>query len=181
MFALPSRTRQPKLYRAVQLLYHVGWASTPSTWQLTRDGLIIGRLNVRRGGLAYVLRERVPRDGYNWPAKDVIERARREGISERTLQEARKMCLAPDRRVGFGPGSRVMWCPPQREFVRWVPWKPIAKYLREERRAGRPSVPPWSHPGVQTSVTAHPSSATEGSLCASPATTLGKGAAGRGS
>lgn len=120
VFPLPSRTRQPKLYRAVRLLYHFGWDSTPWAWTLTP-----GRP-----------------EGWSWWATYLVEVAAHRGISKRTLHAAKDLCLVDDRRHGFGPGSRVAWMPPRREFVAWVPWAQVKKYLDEEKRAGRPAIFP---------------------------------------
>jgi hypothetical protein len=126
VFELPSKTRQPKLYQAVCLLYRLGWDSTPAIWS----------------------EERFEREseGQAWPARTVIEFARRQGISRRTLASAKKLCLVEDRRLGWGRGSEVVWLPPVRIFVQWVPadeyLKRLASALEPAERARRRKLTP---------------------------------------
>lgn len=110
---LPSRTRQPKRYAAVCLLYELGWESTPALW--TVEG----------------------RHGWTIPANVIVKIAAERDISERTLDEAKRICLVESRRLGFGRGSRVAWLPPRRQFIRWVRARPELERLRQSAR--RPS------------------------------------------
>jgi hypothetical protein len=119
VFPLPSKTAQPKLYRAVFLLYRLGWASTPAIWK-----------DDEMRGEAMML------------AAAVIAHARQLGISRRTMATAKALCQVEDRRVGFGPGSRIWWLAPRREFVRWVPGKRYLarlEYDSKRRQAARRS------------------------------------------
>lgn len=96
---LPSRTAAPKLYRACLFLYRELARSTPALWPPWGEPQAM-------------------------PAGLLIFDARAEGISERTLREAKKLCLVDDSRDDFGPGSVCYWLPPRRVFVRWVKPKP---------------------------------------------------------
>jgi hypothetical protein len=104
---IPSRTASPKLYRAVLFLYGALADSTPCLWPPFGH----------------------PRAVASAP---LIEEAARRGISERTLREAKRLCLIDDGRAGFGPGSVPFWLPPRREFVRWVPTR--RKHDRTRRK-----------------------------------------------
>ena len=108
----PSLTASPKLYRAVCFLYLELAGSTPALWPPW------GRPRTERSAR-------------------LIEEARRRGISERTLREAKRLCLVDDTREGWGRGSTCWWLPPRREFVRWAPKAEVKQSLREERALQR--------------------------------------------